>query len=238
MKICSICKEIKPISEYNKSNKAKDGVRSECKSCRKEYSNLYYSSNINIIKIKTKKYRLNNQTLIIEQRKKYKENNPEKIKESNKKYREENKNRIKEYMVLNAEKLRGKRRLYKLNRFKTNPLYKLKHNISTLIRVSFKAQNFSKKSRTQQILGCSYMVFKDHLESKFESWMNWANYGKYNGSVNYGWDIDHIIPLSTAVTEEDIIKLNHYTNLQPLCTKINRDVKRGVWRNNLSNKSS
>jgi len=28
-------------------------------------------------------------------------------------------------------------------------------------------------------------------------------------------------------TEEDVIKLNHYTNLQPLCSKINRDIKRG-----------
>ena len=44
----------------------------------------------------------------------------------------------------------------------------------------------------------------------------WENYGLYNGELNYGWDIDHIIPISTAKTEEEIIKLNHYTNLQPL----------------------
>jgi hypothetical protein len=56
--------------------------------------------------------------------------------------------------------------------------------------------------------------------------MSWDNYGKYNGELNYGWDIDHIIPQSSALNEEDVIKLNHYTNLQPLCSKVNRHIKR------------
>jgi hypothetical protein len=38
--------------------------------------------------------------------------------------------------------------------------------------------------------------------------MCWDNQGK--------WHIDHIIPLSSGKTEDDIIKLCHYTNLQPL----------------------
>ena len=60
--------------------------------------------------------------------------------------------------------------------------------------------------------------------------MNWNNRGLYNGELNYGWDIDHIIPLSSAKTEEEMILLNHYSNLQPLCSKINRDIKRdNIW---------
>ena len=58
--------------------------------------------------------------------------------------------------------------------------------------------------------------------------MNWNNYGIYNGEFNYGWDLDHIIPISLAKSEEEIIKLNHYTNLQPLCSKTNRDIKRNI----------
>ena len=69
-------------------------------------------------------------------------------------------------------------------------------------------------------------TFKLHLENQFESWMNWRNKGLYNGTPNFGWDIDHIIPLSSAVNETDIIKLNHYTNLRPLCSYVNRYVKR------------
>jgi hypothetical protein len=48
----------------------------------------------------------------------------------------------------------------------------------------------------------------------------------YNKELNYGWDIDHIIPVSSATSEEEVIKLNHYTNLQPLCSKINRNIKK------------
>ena len=55
--------------------------------------------------------------------------------------------------------------------------------------------------------------------------MSYDNYGKYNGCFNYGWDIDHIIPISTAVNDQDLLRLNHYTNLQPLCSKMNRDIK-------------
>ena len=57
--------------------------------------------------------------------------------------------------------------------------------------------------------------------------MNWSNHGKYkNGTFNFGWDLDHIIPICSAITEEDVIRLNHYTNFQPLCSHINRDIKR------------
>ena len=66
------------------------------------------------------------------------------------------------------------------------------------------------------------------INYKFESWMSWENRGLYNGELNYGWDIDHIVPLSSAKKEDDIIKLNHYSNLQPLCSKVNRDIKRDI----------
>ena len=52
------------------------------------------------------------------------------------------------------------------------------------------------------------------------------NYGKYNGKPNYGWDIDHIIPVSSGTSIEDILFINRYTNLRPLCSYINRCIKR------------
>ena len=56
---------------------------------------------------------------------------------------------------------------------------------------------------------------KIYLESKFVEGMSWNNYGLY------GWHIDHIIPLSSANTEDEIYKLCHYTNLQPLWSEDN-----------------
>ena len=47
----------------------------------------------------------------------------------------------------------------------------------------------------------------EHLEKQFDEYMNWNNYGNWNGhpkEINTAWDIDHIIPLATAITEEDV----------------------------------
>jgi hypothetical protein len=95
---------------------------------------------------------------------------------------------------------------------------------------SFNRNGISKTSKTCEILGCSFEELKNHLESQFEPWMTWDNKGNPKDGIleaNKSWDIDHIIPISTAKTEEDIIRLNHYTNLQPLCSYINRVIKRG-----------
>lgn len=142
-------------------------------------------------------------------------------------YRKENVDKIKTYKQNNREKIKEQHRKYTRNRANNDDLFKLGRNLGTMLRNSFRRQGFSKSGKSREILGCSFEEFKIHLESKFESWMSWNNYGKYNGELNYGWDIDHIIPINTATNENELIKLNHYTNLQPLCSKINRDIKKG-----------
>jgi hypothetical protein len=115
---------------------------------------------------------------------------------------------------------------YYNDRIKVDNLFKVRQSIRKTISSSFRNTSFRKSSKTAIILGCSFEEFKLYLESMFEPWMNWENKGLYNGKLNYGWDIDHKIPVSSATTEEELVRLNHYTNLQPLCSKINRDIKK------------
>lgn len=184
------------------------------------------------IKLASKKYSEKNKGKIKEYRKIYREKNKEKIsdqaKEYNKKWSKNNLEYQKNYREINHENIKLKRNKREKERKSEDLIYNLKTTISRSFRQSFKRNGYTKNSRTHDILGCSFEELKVHLENKFESWMNWDNRGLYNGELNYGWDIDHIIPLSTAKTEEDIKKLNHYTNLQPLCGYINRYIKKCI----------
>ena len=197
---------------------------------KKEYMRVYREINKEKIKEQRKKYKESNKANIVEYSSKYKEVNKDKINTQRKEYREKNKTLIREYKLnyntTNKETINQKRREYYSKRIKTDNLFKLKNKIRLSIIKSFKQNKMLKVSKTSEILGCSYEEFKKHIESKFESWMNWNNHGLYSGELNYGWDIDHIIPLDSAITEEDVIKLNHYTNLQPLCSYINRVIKK------------
>ena len=132
----------------------------------------------------------------------------------------------KEYYNLNKDKINIQKRILLNEKYKNNNLYRITTNIRNLISRVIKNKGFYKSFSSEKILGCSYEEFKLYLESKFEDFMTWDNYGLYNGELNHGWDIDHIIPISTAKSEEDAIRLNHYTNLQPLCSYTNRVIKR------------
>jgi len=165
----------------------------------------YYIKNKDKIKIKKDIYYNNNKEAYYLWHKKYVLENTEKVKEYGRNYS----------------------RVYVKNRYNNEPLYKLKRNLRSSTIRAYKNISLIKNITTEILLGCSYEDFKIYLESKFEDWMTHDNYGMYKkNTYNYGWDIDHIIPLSYAKTEEELIKLFHYTNLQPLCSKINRDIKK------------
>lgn len=98
-------------------------------------------------------------------------------------------------------------------RYNNDELYKFKSDIRKMIGNSFARMGYSKNSKTQQILGESWEVVKQYIESQFTDGMTWDNYGE--------WVYDHKVPLSIAKTDEEILKLNHYTNFQPLWFKDN-----------------
>jgi len=118
-----------------------------------------------------------------------------------------------EYRETNKEKLNSLRKDYRSNKFKNDPIYKLSHNLRSLISNYIKKKGYVKNKNTEVILGCSFDEFKIHIESQFVEGMFWQNHGK--------WHLDHKKPISWAETEDQVYELNHYTNFQPLWAKDN-----------------
>ena len=104
-------------------------------------------------------------------------------------------------------------RKYSKERRINDPLYAAKVRYKNFVSKSMTIMGFSKKSKTQQILGCSWNEFVIHIEKQFIDGMSWDKIKEIH--------IDHIIPLASAKTEEDVIRLNHFTNLRPLWAKDN-----------------
>jgi len=167
------------------------------------------------VKISNAKYRAKNLEKISAQQKVYKRNNKEKIDKVRK-----------EHYKNNRPAYTKNSRLFAQRKLANNPLFRFSQKISHRIGFCFKRKDIKKATKTVEVLGCSIQEFRLHIESKFEPWMNWDNHGLYNGDFNYGWDLDHIIPARTAKTEEEVLQLNHYSNFQPLCSRVNRYVKR------------
>ena len=90
------------------------------------------------------------------------------------------------------------------------PVFKLKRSLSTTLSRSIRENmNFGKKK--ERIFGCNLNQLREYISSQFNERMSFDNYGE--------WQIDHIVPLSEADTIEKVVRLNHYTNLQPLFKK-------------------
>jgi hypothetical protein len=101
------------------------------------------------------------------------------------------------------------------------PLGRLETNCRGRIWQAFKNKGFKKNTKTQKMLGCSYEELKCYIEAKFKKGMTWDNYGTL-------WEVDHIVPYYLAKTEEEIISLSHYSNLQPLWAKENGKGGKGI----------
>jgi bacterioferritin-associated ferredoxin len=197
VKTCTICNKEKELELFAKNKFSKDGRYNQCGECINTRNKIYYAKN-------AKKY-YNSQR---EKLKLWAETDPKKLEAWNKRSTKQKK----EWIERNPNYVNE----WHTNRRKTDILYRLHGSIRASITNALKKDNTKKKSRTVDILGCSIEDFKKYIEKQFDSWMNWDNYGKYNPKKERTWQLDHKIPISSALNESDIIKLNHYTNFRPL----------------------
>jgi len=204
-KICKKCNIEKSVLLFYKQKRNKDGYWNSCIECEKKK----YNENSYIVKKRVSEYRKKNKDKIIENKKKYYYANQERLLNEKKIY---------------TKKTRDLRNKKMFEKYHSDILFKLITNLRVRTKLFIKSYGMSKNNRTIEILGANPDIIKNHLESQFKDGMTWDNYG-FNG-----WHIDHIIPLSSAKTEEEVYTLCHYTNLQPLWAKDNfKKGKKILW---------
>lgn len=206
MRICKICGEEKEINQFVKIRE--NNYRNECKKCHsikmREYRHNYYIKNKEKLNLKNKEWYSNHKEEMKKYNKKYYKQNKEKIITNVKKYRKNNLKR----MIKKQEDYNNKKR-------KEDKLFRLKTNIRNTINRSFTRKEYQKNKHTEEIIGCSIDFFITYIINTYKE-----NYG-------YEWDgiepihIDHKRPLKYATTEEEVMRLCNYKNLQLLKAKDN-----------------
>ena len=167
-KKCTKCGEVKPLGEYFKSKRYKDGFYGHCKQCHNKAAERYRKANPEKVKEADKKHRENNREKVREQwkkwrennrekikakkriyyennpekekeaKKKYRENNPEKVKEAQKKHRENNPEKVRETIIKWREKNPEYDTIYNLSRKFDIPISEIPEEIKELAKLKHK----------------------------------------------------------------------------------------------------
>ena len=229
MKTCTKCKEEKPKVEFYKETRRRDKLSIQCKICVKKRKSLpEISAKERALK---KRYVEKNRSMVLtKSRENYKQNRDKILKEA-KLYRDrpENKSRQKAYMETyreeNREMLRYKEnkkyadnkdeiRIQVKYRYDNDPMFRIASRLRNTVCGRLRNAGYTKKSRTYELLGLDFETVWNYLEY---TWFQ--NYGTELCDQEY--HIDHIIPCASASTEEELIALQHYSNLQLLTPEDN-----------------
>ena len=214
MKKCSHCKEIKSYNEFAKNKSNPDGYKYPCKQCEKEYR----QKNKESIQKRNRNYHEKNKEIRNEKCREYYQRNKDKIKAYIWNWQKENPDKVKANRRLHKEKISETRRRYRKQKRETDPCFKLRRYTSTKI-YQYITNKAKKNTSILNYLPCSIQEMKQHLESQFEPWMNWSNYGQANVNKKT-WQIDHIIPQSKlpydSMEHPNFQKCWALENLRPL----------------------
>ncbi len=171
--------------------------------------------------------------------KEWRKNNPEKQKARVKQNHERRKIKEKEYYEKNKKYIIERTKKYNKNNkntinLKTRerrkiPAIKLRHAVSCLVRHAIKG---IKIKSILKYLPYKIEELRKYLESLFEPWMTWENWGIYDvktwndeDQTTWKWQIDHIIPQCQlpyeSMADENFQKSWALENLRPLSAKQN-----------------
>lgn len=144
----------------------------------------------------------------------------------NAKYREEHKEELnkhlREYRKNNKDKINQDR----LKRLHTDLVYRERERCRNRLQYAFKWYGKPRKpnSKTEKMVGCALDDLCKHLISTWEKRYKTP----WNGQP---YNIDHIIPLCSAKSVDDVHKLCYYTNLQLLTPEDNAEKRKQDLKN-------
>lgn len=98
-------------------------------------------------------------------------------------------------------------------RYNSDPTFALRHSMRRTVATALKRAGFIKKQSSLKIVGCTPSELRRHIELQFAPGMSWLNRSE--------WHVDHIVPLYSATSEEELLALCHFTNLRPIWAKEN-----------------
>ena len=111
---------------------------------------------------------------------------------------------VRRWKALNQEKVKKYEKKYR-----QTPKRRLAANLRRRQLLALKNKTLSHVSAVK-LLGCSIEDCLKHIEAQWQDGMTWDNW------TLSGWHLDHIKPLASANTKEEMELLCHYTNLRPL----------------------
>lgn len=212
---------------------AERSIQGVCVECNRLRAGAYYHANADQVQERakarykaspearraySKKWAKENQERVKEFSVEYYAANKEKIKQRSRDWGQDNAKRKQArnaaWNAANPEKARAHQREYDRRRLASDPVFALRARIQCSIRNSLIKGGYTKRSRTHEYLGCSFEEFKIHIEKQFLKGMTWENRSL--------WHLDHVTPVSSAKTEDEMAALHHFTNLRPLWAKDNQ----------------
>lgn len=244
-KICTKCKQKKPLEHYAKCKSTCDGRRSQCKECACAATKEYVLNNKEKVRKSRKVYYENNKSHIIDKVKAWAESNKEQRKEYLKNYHQQNQKVInkrsmswrllnhdqfissmrnwyqcnkeycKEYARKNKDRINKKAMERHRKKYTTDPRYKINLLMGTVIRQALKGNKAG--MHWELLVGYTVENLKEYIEKQFQLGMTWKNHGS--------WHIDHIIPKSrfnfTTPEDPEFKQCWALGNLQPMWAEDN-----------------
>jgi hypothetical protein len=203
-KICSNCREAKPISSFGKKGMryGKQAYQTRCNPYRSSYDKERYNTDSSTILTRNNEYYKKNTKQIVQQHREYNKINSDAVKANKKRYYEENK----EWLLAKHEEY-----------MKT---YYIRFPEKKLVQSARRRSNavLKSKNRFNELLGC---------DSKFlQGWISFhaADDARYTmDNYGSGWHLDHVLPCAKwdMTNDDHIRKCFHWSNLAPLDAKEN-----------------